>query len=225
MARSRSMQVLTNQIKERWPGVVVYGIGDDDHQDSPSGHNEDDTPGSRPDQEDADNVPEHRAIDVMLGSRFSRDDAYRLVGWLVSHPENRIRLTYVIFDGSIWSAKTGFQKRAFGGDPHRTHPHINGKASDDENGSPWILDVPTVPKGDEDMKMIIGTLNGRATAWSGLRGLVPLHAHSHGESVEALVAAGAITRTFKTAEALVEALGGYEDQDTSAAIADVKRAG
>ena len=63
--RSKNMQVLTDDVKQRHPGVVIYGIGDDAHKKRRSGHNEDDTPGSLPEREDADNKPEHRAIDIM----------------------------------------------------------------------------------------------------------------------------------------------------------------
>lgn len=173
LMRSRNMQRLTDQLKARYPGVVIYGIGDEEHKLSPSAHNEDDTPGSRPDQEDPDNVPEHRAIDVMIGPKFTKWNAYDLVSALVTHPANRARLTYVIFDGYIWSAKVGFEKRAFTGDPHHDHPHVNGKASDDENGSDWILDpapAPTPQQEDEDMNSIVyvrrGAPAGQPQLWA-----------------------------------------------------------
>lgn len=143
--RSANMVVLTNQIKRRWPGVVVYGIGDAAHQGSASGHNEDDTPGSRPEDQDADNKPEHRALDVMLGPAFSRTDANYLVHMLVSVPANRARLLYVIFDGYKWRRNGGWVREVHTGDPHRDHPHISGEADDDENTSPWILDPQPVP--------------------------------------------------------------------------------
>lgn len=142
MARSLNMQTLTGQIKVRWPGVVVYGIGDLAHQSSPSGHNEDDTPGSRPEQEDPDNKPEHRALDVMEGPRFSEADAWLLVTALVTIPANQRRLLYVIYDGWIWRARNGWKKERFSGDPHRDHPHISGTWQDDDNTAPWILDTP-----------------------------------------------------------------------------------
>lgn len=169
--RARNMQRLTDQIKARHPGVVIYGIGDDEHKLSPSAHNEDDTPGSLPDQQDADNNPEHRAIDVMLGPAFSQAQAHELVGKLVTRPANQRRLTYVIFDGSIWSANNSpaWSRRDFLRDPHRDHPHVNGKASNDEDGSDWELeDVAQQPiGGDEDMKPILGKLTSSATVWKG----------------------------------------------------------
>ena len=143
MARSTNMQRLTDQLKARYPGVVIYGIGDTAHKRSASGHNEDDTPGSKPEDEDADNKPEHRAIDVMLGPRFPRAAAWALVAALVTVPANQRRLLYVIFEGSIWRAKGGWKRERYtGSNPHTDHPHVSGEADNDEDGSNWILDVP-----------------------------------------------------------------------------------
>ncbi len=142
MARARNMQVLTGQIKARYPGVVIYGIGDTAHKRARSGHNEDDTPGSLSEDEDADNRPEHRAIDVMIGPKFTKANAWVLVTALVTHPANRARLLYVIFDGWIWSRSRGWAKRPHGGDPHRDHPHVSGEADNDEDTTPWQIDQP-----------------------------------------------------------------------------------
>lgn len=158
--RSKNMQKLTDQVKARWPGVTVYGIGDEAHKDSPSGHNEDDTPGSLPEDQDADNIREHRAIDVMIGPKFRNADADYLVERLVSEPANRARLLYVIWNGHQWRRSNGWVKEVRTRDPHRDHPHISGEADDDENTKPWILDRPTVPKEDEDMQPVLIKLAG-----------------------------------------------------------------
>ena len=150
--RSANMQVLTNQIKEKRPGVVVYGIGDDAHKLQVSGHNEDDTPGVRAEDQDADTKPEHRALDVMIGPHFSAEDAQRLFNDLTTIPENQRRLLYVIYNRHIASASRGWVVRPFDGDPHTDHDHISGEADDDENTTPWVLSdwgsapsVPTTP--------------------------------------------------------------------------------
>lgn len=137
--RSLAMQSLTAAIKRRWPGVVVYGIGDHAHQLAPSDHNEDDTPGSHPAQSDTDRNPEHRAIDVMLGPAFSRADGYALVNALVGDAASRKRLFYIIFDSWLWSRSYGWVKQRFSGDPHRDHPHISGWAANDEDSSGWPM--------------------------------------------------------------------------------------
>lgn len=135
--RAKNMQSLTDAIKRRHPGVVIYGIGNDDHKLRTSDHNEDDTPGVKAAQSDSDSTPEHRAIDVMLGPAFTKAQAYALIDDLLADPAARARLFYVIFDGWIWSRSHGWEKREFDGDPHRDHPHISGLASDDENAAGW----------------------------------------------------------------------------------------
>lgn len=143
--RSLSMQSLTDAIKRRHPGVVIYGVGDAAHKLRTSDHNEDDTAGSRAAQSDADSTPEHRAIDVMLGPAFTEAQAYDLIADLLADPSALVRLFYIIFDGSIWSRSNGWVRRDFDGeDQHRDHPHISGWAADDENAAGW----PAVDGGD-----------------------------------------------------------------------------
>lgn len=134
------MTRLTAAVRARWPGVVVYGVGDDPHRRRISDHNEDDTAGSRPAQTDPDNVPEHRAIDVMLGAHFTRADGYALVEALVRDP----RIWYLVFDHHEWSRDYGWRKLAHAGDPHTDHVHVSGLASQDESTAEW----PRVTKGE-----------------------------------------------------------------------------
>lgn len=136
--RSAAMQSLTNDIKARHPGVVIYGIGDAAHQTRPSDHNEDDTPGSKAAQSDADNVPEHRAIDVMEGAALSRDQLKAIIDEVLADPHDRDRLIYINFENTQWSASSGWTPHDNSDDPHPTHAHFSGKASKDEDGSPWL---------------------------------------------------------------------------------------
>jgi hypothetical protein len=145
--RSANMQVLTNQLKAKYPGVVIYGIGDAAHKLSPSGHNEDDTPGSLPEDQDADSKPEHRALDVMKGNAFSHADAVALVTAMTQVPANQRRLLYVIYNRKIYRRNSGWREENYtGSDPHTSHVHLSGEADDDENTAAWILDI-----GDADM--------------------------------------------------------------------------
>jgi len=137
--RAPGMQVLTDQIKAKRPGVIIYGIGDDAHKLRISGHNEDDTVGVRAEDQDADTTPEHRAIDVMLGSIFTRTDGHSLVSDLVSHKENTDRLIYINFENTQWSRSTGWTPHDNSDDPHPGHVHISGEADADENVNPWTL--------------------------------------------------------------------------------------
>lgn len=138
--RSKNMVVLTNQVKAARPGTTIYGIGNDAHKKEVSGHNEDDTAGVRAEDQDSDNIPEHRALDFMIGSNFSKTDANHLVADLVSDPENRKRLLYVIHDHKIWSASRNWAVRDYdGSNPHTDHVHASGEADDDDNEKPWNL--------------------------------------------------------------------------------------
>lgn len=144
--RSENMIVLTGQAKEESPGTIVYGIGDAAHKLSASGHNEDDTPGSRPEQEDPDTKPEHRAIDIMLGRTFTYAVAWLFVAAMVSLKVNQDRLLYVIFDGWIWRRNGGWRKEVYtGSDKHRDHVHLSGNWPDDDNRSRWVTRIPTAP--------------------------------------------------------------------------------
>ncbi|MGA4726300.1 hypothetical protein ACPB67_02670 [Micromonospora taraxaci] len=151
MTRAANMQALTNDVKRAFPGVVVYGIGDKAHQSRASDHNEDDTSGSRAAQSDPDGHPEHRAIDIMLGPKFTKADADALVVRLVADPKARARLYYVIWDGYIWSRSNGWKKTKYtGSDQHRDHVHGSGWAADDENTASWpAVAKPVVTKGDD----------------------------------------------------------------------------
>lgn len=141
--RARNMQALTNDIKRRWPGVVVYGVGDEPHKLRASDHNEDDTPGSKAAQSDADSTKEHRAIDVMVGPAFTKADGDSLVASMLADPAARSRLYGIIWHGSEWWRSTGWKKESRTTDRHDDHVHFSGYAKDDENAAGW----PAVGKG------------------------------------------------------------------------------
>ena len=136
--RSAAMQSLTNDIKARHPGVTIYGIGDAAHKTRASDHNEDDTAGSKPAQSDADSVPEHRAIDIMLGPELSRNELLLIIDEILADPHDRDRLVYINFENTQWSASSDWTPHDNSDDPHPTHAHVSGKASKDEDGSPWL---------------------------------------------------------------------------------------
>ena len=138
------MQAFTVAVQAEYPGVTVYGKGDAAHAAGVSGHNEDDTSGVKAELQDADTVPEHRAVDVMLGKAFSKAQADALVARLLADPAARARLYYIIWNGYIWSRSTGWTKRKYNGsDQHTNHVHLSGWAADDENAAGW----PAVGKG------------------------------------------------------------------------------
>lgn len=136
MARARNVQKLGDEVKAKHPGVVVYGVGDEAHKTRPSAHNEDDTRGSKPNQEDSDTKPEHRAIDVMVGKAFTKADGDALVGHLLKYHKGR--LNGIIWYGKQWWRSTGFKEQPRTTDQHKDHVHIEGVASDDDNAASWF---------------------------------------------------------------------------------------
>lgn len=150
--RASNLQKLTNQLKVTYPGVIIYGIGDAAHKKTANDHNEDDTAGVATSQYDSDSKQEHRAIDIMLGPKFSSASANKVVQALVKSPANQKRLLYVIFNRQIWSRDSGWQPRTQLGDPHTDHIHVSGLAADDDDIAGWTLTTtmtpapPTTPK-------------------------------------------------------------------------------
>lgn len=132
------MQVLTDQIEARRPGVTIYGIGDEEHQEHTSGHNPDDTKGVSAEDQDADSAPEHRAIDVMVSEAFTADDANLLVSDLVNDAANQQRMIYINWGNYQWHRRNNWQPVWNGDDPHG-HVHISGEADADENTAPWNI--------------------------------------------------------------------------------------
>ncbi len=220
--RSRSMQRLTDQTRARYPGVVVYGIGDDAHRRSRSAHNEDDTPGSLPDQDDPDSIPEHRAIDVMLGPAFTRDQAHDYCTALATHPDNRRRLTYILFDGWRWSVNTGWRPVPItSGDPHHDHPHVNGLAAADDDATDWVLDLDAPPEDDDPMKPMLIPLAGKATVFYKEPGH-PLRALTDAWAVGAYRAAGAVpVAPAPSARVLVACMGPLDGETTATSITKI----
>lgn len=149
--RAKNMQVLTNNIKARHTGVTIYGIGDAAHQKQSSDHNEDDS-GLRTPQTDTDNIPEHRAIDVMVGTGFTKADADQLCYDLTHNEANKSRLTLVIWNGYEYSKRNGWKKVKRTSDFHYDHLHASGDANDDDNEAGWILGgTPGSPSVDEEL--------------------------------------------------------------------------
>jgi hypothetical protein len=113
-------------------------IGDAAHQKSVSGHNPDDTPGSKAEYSDPDNKAEVRAIDVDKDFNESGASMQGIVDAVLATPEDRKRLKYIIFNKRIWSASNGWKPKAYtGSNPHDKHAHFSGHPDYDEDDRPW----------------------------------------------------------------------------------------
>lgn len=113
-------------------------IGDPRHQQSPSGHNPDDTPGSLPESEDTDNVAEVRAIDIDADLNAPGVSMADVVAAILATPQDRDRLLYIIYNNVIWSKSHRWVPRRYYGDnPHTTHVHLSGDPAFDNDGRLW----------------------------------------------------------------------------------------
>jgi hypothetical protein len=112
-------------------------IGDYAHQSGSSGHNPDDTPGSNPERQDADNIAEVRAADVTtaLNSSMTMEQVVQRV---LATPAERDRLIYIIFNRRIWRKSNGWRQETYtGSDPHTGHAHFSGDPASDTDAGQW----------------------------------------------------------------------------------------
>jgi hypothetical protein len=124
------LQSLRRQVDEAFPGrhrTSDGWIGDAAHQDSTSGHNPDDTAGSRPSWNgDPDKRPEVRAwdMDADLGWGVTTQD---VVDHIRRLPGLRTALRYIIYNRRIYHIRSGFAPAPYeGDDPHTNHVHYEG---------------------------------------------------------------------------------------------------
>jgi hypothetical protein len=230
--RAENLQVLTVDIQRQWPGATVWGEGDTAHRTSTSDHNEDDTPGSKSEQSDSDNIPEHRALDIPRLGPMTMPTLRELRRRLTDRPANRERLRYVILEQTIWRKKNGWKPERYNGKFH-DHLHISSDVKDDHNRKSWNVgpdNVSTPKEREYEMRILAARLhlpgeNARSTVWTGLRHHWPLTAETDEETVRALVYAGAVEVTFRSPTALVKALGTLPEKTFEESVNAVKTAG
>lgn len=116
-------------------------IGDPRHQQSPSAHNPDDTPGSRPESEDTDSTPEVRGLDVdkdLDGPGTPQAVMRGLLDEIIRTAADARRLNYMIFARKIAVRSEGWIWRQYVGDStHDEHAHFSGNPAYDHDDSPW----------------------------------------------------------------------------------------
>jgi hypothetical protein len=107
--------------------LPTWYAGDAAHKTRPSGHNADDTPGSKPETNDADSIPEIRAGDfrLPLNAPFSTEQVVQLL--VQGCRAGRIKwIRYIIFNRRIWSKSTGWTTRQYtGSNTHEGHFHVS----------------------------------------------------------------------------------------------------
>jgi hypothetical protein len=171
--------------------------GDARHKLSPSGHNPDDTPGSKAEDSDADSIPEIRAGDyrLPLNAAFTPE---QFVQWLVKKCRSGeiTWIKYIIFNKRIWSASTGWVTRVYkGSNPHDKHFHISCKSDTKSENSTARIGMhallPSLPAREVKMLSITGKY---PELKQGLKDPVP----------------GVTTSYIKRAQGTLSWLAGYE---------------
>jgi hypothetical protein len=129
-------------------------IGDPAHQAETSGHNPDDTFGSRSEYSDNDTKAEVRAFDADHDLRDRRGiNMQMVVDKILQTSADRNRLAYIIYNRAIWRKRNGWRKENYtGSNSHEHHAHFSGDPNYDEDNSPWtsILSFKEVPDVDAE---------------------------------------------------------------------------
>jgi hypothetical protein len=136
-----NLKAFGNSFNRRFPGrdgASDGAWGNEEHKPFPSGHNPDDTKGSRPESEDADTKPELRAIDVDADLNEPGVTMQDVADAIIADSDVRARMSYVIFNRRIAGDGTKWAWRPYSGDnDHTKHLHGSGKPGADENGAPF----------------------------------------------------------------------------------------
>lgn len=143
------LQNLLRQINEWSPDrdhASDGTIGDTAHQAERSGHNPDDTPGSRPEWNgDSDSTPEVRAIDIDADFR-NGVTAQQFVDHIVGLRPTSV-LRYVIYNRRIYQAAYGWLPLPYDGpSAHTEHIHFSGAYSQTaDNNTTYAYRLDVIP--------------------------------------------------------------------------------
>jgi hypothetical protein len=152
--KTRNIINLQRQLDEAFPRRKKPDgwIGNAAHKGHTSGHNPDDTPGSKPAWNgDPDALAEVRDLDISedLGDGVHGQD---LVDHLIKVPGIGQVVRYFIHRGRMYHQRTGFRPEAFDGDPHTDHVHVEGawsQAADNNASFDFRLEDIAMPSADE----------------------------------------------------------------------------
>lgn len=127
----RGLEVLIEEVKAKFPGVIVGTIGDKPHQGEASDHN----PSTAKHDKGAVD-----AADFMIGKDFTFANAQWLTNALVRFKDRRIG--YIIWNGQIISStvKPWVWRKYTGKDPHTNHVHVSVNDLHETDSTLWTLE-------------------------------------------------------------------------------------
>jgi len=167
MPLTYGLQNLRRQLDETFPdrGRPDGTIGDPDHQERESGHNLDDTPGSKPTWDgDPDKLAEIRGLDVKVQGLPAR----ALVRHIAKLPGLSTVLRFIIFDHEIYHVRNAFIPVPYSGaNPHTEHVHFEGaytQAADNNTSFDYRLEAIPVALTPADKEWISAEIRKIVTA-------------------------------------------------------------
>lgn len=131
---TEGLQNLREQVNETFPNRSTASdgtIGDAAHRVETSGHNPDDTPGSKPEWDgDPDSTPEVRAWDMTASLGVAGVTTQDLVDHLCNLPGIGTVIRYMIYNRKMYHVDNGFNPTPYTGpSAHTEHVHFSGARS------------------------------------------------------------------------------------------------